>query len=320
MRRSKKIIKNTASNIFLQVVMAAVQFVSLPFLLKHFGKEVYGIFILAYSVYTFAFFLNSAIQLTLMKYVSQEYAKKDFIKLNSVINNMWIVGFLNHFFVALCMFLIAYYGICWFNISATLQAQAQQIFIVIGLCCLVKGFFSVYGGVLCGLQKIHENNLINSIELILRVCIIYYVVCFGKSLLFYVCGLNILFVSVSIGQYMYTKKVVPEIKIHLRKFVNFREFKDLFGFNFCQIINSVSDILMYNSDKLIIQKVMGISSIVMYEVANKPNLLFQRFVSLPLSAILPACSDAYARKDKDFLNKILIQGTRFYLTLILPVI
>lgn len=304
----------------MQIISAIIPFVLLPYLLRYFGKETYGILVLAFSIYTFMFILNNAINLILMKYVSEVYELKDFRRLNAIINDFWIAAFFNSLVVSLILIFIGTYGLRWLNISNDILLLAKRVFYIIGIMGIIDSCFNVFGGVLMGLQKIHENNLFNLMGAILRIVAVILVLVFNKSLVTYIFFLTVIPILVGILRLIYLKTILPQMTINFRKHFDWKELKKMRGFSGYQILNQISDILMYNSDKLIIQKVLGSVSIVMYEVANKPNLFFQSFISLPLSAILPACSAAYARGDKEFLNKMLIKGTRIYLTLTLPVI
>ena len=90
------------------------------------------------------------------------------------------------------------------------------------------------------------------------------------------------------------------------------------GFNIYQVLNQISDVLFYTTDKIILQNVAGSVMVANYAVAERPNQLALSFTSLPLSAIVPVCSKAYAERNIPLINKMLISGTRLYLLLVLP--
>ncbi len=304
----------------MQFITAIIPLLILPHILRYWGGEIYGIFILALSVQAFSYILNSAIHITLMKYISEAYALKDEGRLNSIVNDFWVIAFLNNFIVFFAIILIGAFGLGWMNISPALMETAKNVFYVTGAFGILAGCFGSPDGIIVGMQKIHENNIFRLIESVGKIIAIIVVLKWKLSLVFYVFCISMLPVVVKIIQVFYIRKLIPALTFNPVKYFDFKELKILAKYSSYQIMNQVGDILMYTTDKLIIQKIMGAASVTLYEVANKPNLFFERFISLPLSALLPACSEAYAKRDMKFINTVLLKGTRMYLLLVLPVI
>jgi O-antigen/teichoic acid export membrane protein len=316
--RKRTILVNTISNIGMQVVSAGLPFLLLPYMLRYWGTETYGILVLAYSVQTFVFFLNSAINLTLMKYVSEVHELRDAERLNTVVNIFWLVAFLNNLVVALTLVVIGSWHLDWLNVPPALIDTGRHVFLIMGACSLAAGAFSFMDGVMYGLQRIHQSNMFRVTEALLIAVTAVATIHLHGTMPWYVFVIGIIPVLSRAGQFLYLKRLLPALRLDVAHYFNFQELKRLSKFSGYQIVNQVADLLLFNVHKIIIQKLMGSSSLTMYEIANKPNLLFQNFISLPLSAILPACSAAYARGDWNFLEKMLIQGTRIYLVLVLP--
>ena len=318
MDHKRLILRNTLSNIGMQVIVAGLPFLLLPYMLRYWGTDAYGILVLALSVQSFVFFLNAAIHLTLMKYVSEVYEVKDHERLNTIINIFRVVAFLNNLAVSLVLIGVGIFGLHWFNVPPVMLEMARNVLLIMGGCGIVAGLFSFIDGVMYGLQKIQQSNLFGVCEAILIAATAVVVIYVNETLATYVLAISVFPIISRAGQLVYLKRLLPEFRLDVRRYFDLQELRRLSKFSGYQILNQVSDTLMYNAHKLIIQKVMGPTSLTMYEIANKPNLLFQNFISLPLSAILPACSAAYARGDMAFLEKMLIMGSRIYLVLVLP--
>ncbi len=319
-RRANVIIINTLSNVAMQFLSAAASFFLFPYLLRYFGKETYGIMVLAYSLQNFLYFLNSAIHMTQLKYISEVFEVKDFKRLNVIINDFWVVAFINNFLACSLFMLLGFLGLNWLNISVELQQTATQVFVVLGVMGIISGSLGAWDGVMFGLQKIHQNNMFRAWEVILQILSGLWVVSAKQSLPLYVFLINLAPILIRVLQYFYLKRILPTLEINVFKYFNFAELKSLSKFSGFQIINQVADLLLYNSDKIIVQKIMGPIGLIQYEVANKPNLLFQNFISLPLSAILPACSAAYAKNDREFINRVFLMGARVYCLAVMPAI
>jgi O-antigen/teichoic acid export membrane protein len=318
MTRKNVIVRNTLSTIVMQIASAGLPFVLLPYLLSYWGSDEYGILVLAYSVHTFVYFLNAAIQLTFTKYVSEFNELGDGHRLNVAINNLWLVSFLNNLCAGLITCLVGLFALDWFNLSGAVAESARRAFLVLGICTIPLGCFIFLDGVMSGLQRIHQNNLFRLIEALGNAVAAIAVIHFQQSLWVYMFLLNAIPMVVRSAQFRFLKRILPHFKLAPFEHFDMKELRYFSRFSAFQIINQLADIMLYNAQKLIIQKMLGLSWLTMYEISSKPNHLFQRFISMPLSAILPACSAAYAREDKLFLEKMLVIGTRIYLILVLP--
>lgn len=319
MSRKRTIVTNTLSNIGTQFVSAGLPFVLLPFMLRYWGSETYGVLILAFSVQAFVQFLNGAISLTLMKYVAEFHAQRDFTRLNTAINSLWVITFVNNAVVSLALIVIGIFGLGWLNVQADMLPTARSVFTVMGCWGIVAGAFNFVDGVMYGMQRIMQSNLFRVVESLLMAATAVAVVAYRQNLVVYVFCVCLFPVLVRMGQFVYLKRVLPEFRFNVTRYFDGRELMALAKFSGFQIANQVADLLMFNSQKLIVQKLLGATSLTTFEIANKPNLMFLQFISFPLSAILPACSAAYARGDTEFLQKMLTMGTRLYLVLVLPV-
>ena len=302
----------------MQVISAGLPFLILPYMLRYWGADTYGLLILAFSVQTFVQFLNGAITLTAMKYVSEIHELQDFERLNAVINVFWVVTFVNNLFVSSVLIVMGLFGLDWLNIAPPLQDTARLVFLELGIFGVVAGCLTFIDGVMYGLQQIHQNNRYRVWESLLTAATALAIMYFGGNLVEYVFAVSFYPIATRLIQFFRLKRILPFFKLDVRKYFDVNELKRLSGFSAFQIVNQVADILLYNAQKLIVQKTLGSGSLTVYEVANKPNMLFQNFISLPLSAILPACSAAYARGDIPFLNRMLTMGTRVYLLATLP--
>ena len=318
MSRKRTIIRNTLSNLGMQILSAGLPFLILPYMLRYWGADTYGLLVLAFSVQTFVQFLNGAIALTSMKYVSEIYELQDFKRLNAVINVFWVVTFLNNLFVSSVLIVMGLFGLDWLNIAPPLHDTAQLVFLEMGCFGVVAGCFTFIDGVMYGLQRIHNNNLWRVSESLVAAVTALAIMHFNGTLVTYVFVISLYPILTRMVQFFYLKKSLPFFSLNVRKYFDRSELKRLSGFSAFQIVNQVADILLYNAQKLIVQKGLGSAALTTYEVANKPNMLFQNFISLPLSAILPACSAAYARNDLSFLETMLTMGTRVYLVATLP--
>ena len=86
-----KIIRNVFSSWAYYFIQFSISFFLMPFMVHRLGTEVYGVWILVISFAGYTYFFNFGIKDSIVKYVSEFAAKKDFAALDEVVNTSWFV-------------------------------------------------------------------------------------------------------------------------------------------------------------------------------------------------------------------------------------
>ncbi len=316
MGRKKTIIKNTLSNVIQSVSKVAVGFILAPLVLGYFGKEVFGIRSFIESIVIILNFFSYTIGLSLMKYVPEMISKKKHDSLNELIFAIIPISFVLFFILGVFLFTFPYFGLGWFNISEELQPLTKSIFQMVGIFTVLKFFGPVSYGLITGLNRFHLNNKILYLNLVGYIMAYFYVVYTNSDLFVFLLILQSFQLIVLIIRIYYLHKLIP-FKL-IPQFPKFETLKSTLGFNLYLIFNKISEQLMYTTDKLIIQKVMGSSSLSEYHFAARLNDMGSTILHLPLSALLPNLSEAFAKNDKNFIKKVNLFGAAIYGILVIP--
>ncbi len=316
MSRKKTIIVNTVSNIVRSASAVLVGLIIAPLILGYFGKEVFGIRSFVGSIVIILNFFSYTIGLSLMKYVPEMVSKKKFDTLNELVFAILPISFLLFFLLGLFLFIFPYFGMDWFNVDPELQPLAKSIFQMIGIFTVFRFFGPVSFGLITGLNRFHLNNLIQYVGIAGNVVAYFYVIYTDSDLFVYLLILQSFQMAVLLIRVYYLKRYMP-FKIK-PQFPKFGALKKTLGFNIYLIFNKISEQLMYTTDKLIIQKVMGSSSLAEYHFAARLNDMGTTILTLPLSALLPNMSEAFAKNDKSFIKNINLLGATVYGILVIP--
>ncbi len=316
MSRVRKIFFNTASNILFQLFNMMATFIMMPLVLTYFGKEIFGIN--AYIVSLTAMFdvISFVVGMALMKYVPEYVAKGEFKKLNSLIVALLLLSFTQHLLIGALLFTFPYFGLDFFNIPPELQELTKNVMQLVGILIFIRFLTPISFGILTGLQKFHLKNIINSINSFSLIFAYLYVYHHKESLFYYVLIIQAGYVLVSYIQLFFAARKLPF------KFVfevpRLAEIKETIKYSTYLLSVKISLLLMYTTDRIIIQKTLGAVNVSIYHVAARINELSQRMLSLPMSAILPNLSDAFAKKEYKFINKTNVEGTWFYNLITIP--
>lgn len=316
MRRSRTILRNTLSNIGLQTITFATTFVLLPLVVGHFGKEIYGIYVYVGSMVLLLTFLSSAISTSLTKYIPEFMSRSMYREVNEIICTLVPFCFFVHLCLGLAVFSFPYYGLEWFSVSPELHVLTRQVMQVVGIFIMLHFLAPIVTGILTGLELFHLRNVVSLISIAASILGYVYVRVTDGSLTEYVLILQVgatLVLLVSLGC-AFKKIPIKLTWVRPRTWVLGR----LWRFNAYLIASQVSDHLMYTMDKLILQKVLGPVSVTDYHVARRSQEVSNTFISLPLGAIIPSLSVAFAGNDMAYVKKMNTSGAFVYSLLVVP--
>lgn len=317
MSQKKLFVNNTISNIFYYGIQAVVVFITFPIVVKYFGRNLYGIYAFTLSILSITQILNISLNMTLTKYVSEFHALHDFTNLQHLIKNSYLISLLANCVVTFILVACTFASPKLMHIQEDSWPQFVSILQTLAVFTLINGLAQVPKGILLGLQRYTLANLTTTPVMLGPVLGVILMQFLSLSLIQYVIILQITILVSGIWAYLEVRIILPDLRHGLT--INIPVLKQIMSFNIYHVLNQISDILFYTTDKIILQNVVGSVAVANYAVAERPNQLALSFTSLPLSAIVPLCSKAYAEHNIPLINKLLITGTRFYLLLVLPV-
>lgn len=316
MSQRKLLVNNTISNTLYYGIQATVVFITFPVVVKYFGRDLYGIYAFILSILSITQILNTSLNMTLTKYVSELHALHDFINIQHLIKSSYFISLLANCFVAFVLFACSYASPKFMHVQEDMWPQFVKIVKILAVFSVLNGFAQVPKGILLGLQRYSLANITTVPVLLGPVVAIILMRLLPITLAQYVAITQVAILVSGVWAYIAVKRVLPDI--HHGLTINGAMLRRIMSFNFYQVMNLISDVLSYTTDKIILQNVAGSATVASYAVAERPNQLAISFTSLPLSAIVPVCSKAYAEQNLPLINKLVITGTRFYLLLVLP--
>ncbi len=316
MRRSWRIILNTVSNIALQFVNAGVLFFLMPLVLRYFGKELFGIHSYIAGIVLLCTFVSSAISVSLMKYIPESLSHGDEKMFSRHVSATAMFSFLTNSVSAILICAFPFYGFRVFGIPMHLREVAAQVFFVMGISTLLQCFLPVINGIYYGLELFVLRNGIQLIALLANVLAYFVVIARQGSLTQYVIISQL---GAIISMVLAAALIFPRLPFRLRwNPVDWSFIRQTFSLNAFLISNQAADSLLYSADKMILQRIFGAVYVADYHVARKTHALIQSVISLPLLAIIPSVSHAYASGDDDYLKKMNHVGALLYCAVLVP--
>lgn len=168
-----------------KVIDAAVKFFTIPLMLHYFGKDNYGILILAISTNAYMSLLDLGINTGAVKYFSQWLAEKKYALIHSVsrtsITFYLIIGIVN----SLVLIFLALFGQHLFNITHEQFGILQTMFIIMAFYAILNWSTLVFNQLLIASERIAFIQQINIVKSIVNLLLIYFTIKFNLSLLSY---------------------------------------------------------------------------------------------------------------------------------------
>src|SRR3989338_3679611 len=155
---SQKVIRNTALNVIGRSWQFLITIFLAPYVVSHLGNERYGIWVLVSVLTGYFGLLDLGVGFSFIKYISEFYAKKDFKKINQLINS----GFNFYFFLSFIIIILAFFVIkpiiSLLKIPAPLQNEAYWVFLLGLFLFALVNIMCPFMAIQSGLQRMDITN------------------------------------------------------------------------------------------------------------------------------------------------------------------
>lgn len=302
-------------NLFAQVVALAVSlaisFFITPIIIENIGKESYGFLGLANNFTGYITVITVALNALAGRFVTISIHRDKMKDANEYFNSVIIAN------IIIAAILIVPVIIFIWKLEFFLQVPEDNIVDI--KMTFVYVFASFFLNLICSIlsvatfatNKIHLSSLRNIESNVIRITLIFMLFyCIEPRISFVSLGLLVANVFVAATNYVYTKKLLPDIHIS-PKFFNLKKVKELIVSGCWNSITSLSNMLLEGLDLLITNIFIGAGPMGIVSIIKTiPNVLNQCMGSI-LNVFLPQLTIDYAKYKKesmvayiDFSSKI----------------
>jgi len=316
---SNKIIRNTIFNIFGRFWIILVTLFLTPYIIRHIGLERFGIWALVGVLTGYFGLLDFGFGQSFIKYISEFYTKKDYKKINQIINS----GFIFYFVFAIIIIALAFFAvkpiINLLKIPTYLHNESLFVFllgiIIFGVSSIMSPFTAIQGG----LQRM---DITNKVTISLSIPMIAGTVFFlerGYGLPGLMINNAIILLLTSIINFAIAFRILPQLRLN-PFLLNWEMIKQLFRYGLKLQIIQFEGIFTFQTDKLLISYFLNIGLVSFYQLGS---MIINKTRSLPLlliSAIVPAASELDARQDKKRIYDLYFRGTKYLAVVGMPLL
>jgi O-antigen/teichoic acid export membrane protein len=300
-------------------VNVVIGFFMMPFLVFRLGDTLYGIWTLIISLVGYGSLLDFGIRSSIVKYVSQHHATNERDRLLS----LFATTLISYSAVGVVVLILAGAGALFlprlFSIPPELCGDAQLVLLIVGFNLALKFPAGVFEGFLVGLQRYEIINSLLIGSTLLRSALIAVLIMLGKKLLAVAAISLITDVLGTLGLVFACLHLLPWLSFK-RQHLSTSVLREVYVFGFFSSLLIVASRVIYDSDSIVIGAFLPAAAITHFAIANNFVRYLRQAVSGFGNVFAPAASDLEARNKGELLAKFVTEGTKYALTVILPVV
>ncbi len=313
---ARRLVGNTLANWSGTAVVTFASLLLAPFLLQHLGAERFGLYQVGRQLVAYFLLLNLGIFGSVVRFTSGAIAARDAARVNAVINgalSLYLGMALTGLGVGL---VVGYLAPAFFRVDPRYIAETHGLIWALTLWWALGILASPARGIVIGQQRFGWLNLVSGTGAVLALGLIVllfelgYVSLFAVGLAFAVTAAGELCAQLAIARHLQ-----PTLRWGLR-LIDRRVLRQLSGFGAWNALSTVSGLLLWWTDNIVIGRLLGPASVPLYALPFMLITLGRVAVS-GLSSPLAPLAAAQAAEDRSALALTLVRSTRSAMILVL---
>jgi len=286
-------------------------FILTPYIIHHIGVERFGIWTIVSVLTGYLGLLDLGISTSFVKYIAEYYTRKDYEKINSVVNTGFLF-YLGFSFVVIALAMIFIQPILsLFNIPPSLYGEAVFVF-CLGLVLFgVSNSFNVFGAIQNGLQRMDISNKVAIAVSIPGVAGTVIALEYGYGLPGLMVSNALILLVTSAINVIVAHKIFPDFKFSPLLLSNKETFRLLFTFGYRVQVAAIAGAIHFQLDKFLLAFFLNVSRVTYYTIASQTASSIREIPLLLLNAILPAASEMDAGKNREALNILYYRSLKY---------
>jgi O-antigen/teichoic acid export membrane protein len=305
------------------IAMAAgmvVPFFLTPFVIRHLGPVVYGLWILAVSAVSYLNLLDLGLRSAIVRYVSKSTTVGDLHEAQLAIGAALWFRVMIAAVIAILSVLLAYYFPHLYpdKVPRDLQRDGQIAVLLFALGVAVTLVSGVFGGVLSGINRFDVLSSISVSQTLGRAVGVILILRSGHGLVTLAKWEFLVILIVGLVTWGSAIKIYPAARVRFRR-PDIATLKKIWSYSFKTFIIIVAMQVVFNTDNVVVAHFISLGAVTLYSVAGS-LAVYSGQVSIAMGAtFIPMASAFDASGQKNDLRKLLLRGTQAALALMLPI-
>lgn len=309
--------KNTLANWTALFINTVVGFFLAPFILHKLGDSAYGLYYLIITIIGYYGLLDLGIGTSVIQYVAQFNATGDSESLYGMVNTTLFA----YSILGLVVLAITFAGYAFvdsiFHVSPEFLKTAKLLFLITGSGVAFYFPFSIFYGVINGLQRFYITALVAACFGVLRAAMVVVFLDRGYGLL----TLAIVSVGAGVGNNLVCVAVAPRLT-RLRfgwRYVSRKTFRMIFNYSATSFVISLANLLRGRADNVVIGAFRSTGAITYYSIGQRLVDYTNRITGSVAGNFNALASHFNSTQNEEGLRRLYIQGNRFCSFALMPV-
>ena len=309
--------RNSISNYIFIAVRLVLGLLMFRMLYQALPKEDFGFWSLLWSLFGYGILLDFGFGVAAMKGVAEMSVKKDWEGLSRVLSTIFYLYVGIALIICVAVVLGSNFLIGLFQITDPNRERFREILIYFFCGMGITFPLGIFPEMLIGLQRICLANIIFSAGIVGNFVALLFAIRNGWDMKSYVIiGLLAAFLPSAISAF-FALRSLPHVKI-LPRYFSWKMVRGTVQFSIFVYISTVSGILLTRTDQIVLSTALAVSAVAIYQAGAKIAEMFGAIAQQLPETFSPAAAHLNAKGDKEFLQKLLINGTRFTVMIATP--
>jgi O-antigen/teichoic acid export membrane protein len=314
-----RIAKNSIFNLVRTLITIPLTIFITPFIIKHVGREGFGIWALVGVISSYAQLSDFGITDSLIKFMAEYKAKNDTLQLNKLINTAFTVYIaISAVFGFLLLSILPFLIKTILSIPPEFSAKANYIFTIAIALFFVNMTMGVFGSLIIGFQRMGYSNLISLISTIIMACGTVLILGNGYGLEGLIHNNILITLFVMISNFFVAWRLFPQMRLNPFKYFSKDTLRLIFGFSWKVQLSSISNLLVYQVDRVLLSHFLGLSAVSNYEIANRIASQAKGFIGSVFTPMTPAASSLQATDGIDKLRGLYNRSMKYMAIAAIP--
>lgn len=306
----KRLLVNTAANVFSVVVQSLITFLLAPYLIGELGTAAYGMIALANTIPAYIQLFTKSISNSVFRFVAVHHNEEQHSEANEYFNTAFGAILLINVPMLVFAVLVSVSFSNLFEVPAGMEFETNLLAFAVFLSCLVGTSSAILKVPYLLTHNFLLQNLLLVSARILSLAIL--------LSLFWVWGANLIFVGiyqltfqvfVVLFLFFCRKRLDSDIKINWSQFRK-KKLRKLLGFGRWVFVNDIAVLLYLAFGFLIINKLLGADATGRFGPVMLLNSLLIMVGGALGTALMPLFFSLISFDDKDLLNEKMLQAAR----------
>ena len=314
---TKNIWRNTISNYVSIALRMGLGILVFRLLYQALPKEQFGFWALLWSLFGYGILLDFGFGFTAMKRAAELSAQQNWNELSRVLSTIFYLYLVLGLTICLIVIASSNFLVGFFQIDPANREEFRKLLIMF-FCGMGLSFpFGIFPEILIGLQRICLVNVIFCASWFANFLCVAIGVRYNWGIKWYMVAGLLSGILPCLVSAVFALRSLPHVKLRPSYFSTGMVRKTV-EFSIFAYVNTIGGILLTKTDQVVLSTTLAVSAIALYQAGAKVAEMFNGLTQQLPDTFSPAAAHLNAKGDKQFLQKLLTNGTRFTVMIATP--